>query len=350
MRMLLPLLLLLSACGGPAAKPPAPPPPQVQVTVVGQAPIERVVRLLGQSDAVDGVTITAKVSGIVAEIAFASGSDVQAGQVLVRLDQAREEAEVREARGERDQIASELANRRPLVAQGLVSTDEIARIEAQLAAKEGALALAEAKLAERVILAPFAGRIGVRRVSVGALVAPGTVIAPLFRMDPLQAQCAVPEVHIARLKPGLVVRASSPAYPGRVFNGQVSAIDPGADPASRSVATIAVLPNPEGLLRPGMALTIDLVTERIADALVVPDTAVLRQGDQAWAWRVEGDPAVVRRAPITTGVREAGRVQVLTGLAAGDRIVMQGVQQLRDGIPVRVVDPAAAPTVEKARP
>lgn len=334
-------VLLLAACGKPAAAPPAPAPALVDTVAAATAPVERVARLLGQSSAVDGVVVSAKTTGIVAEIAFANGSEVQQGQILLRLDSAREVAAVREATGDRDKAAKELENRQPLLARGLVSQDDIDRLAAELAAKEGKLEVARAALAERTITAPFAGSIGIRRISVGSLLQPGTPIAPLARMDPLQVEFSLPEVYLAGLKPGLVVRATTPAWPGRVFTGNITAFDPGADEASRAVGAVAVLPNPDRALKPGMALTVELVLERIAEAVTVPEQAVVQQGGQAFVWTVVDGKA--KRQEVTLGVRMPGTVQIAAGLDAGAQVVVQGLQFVRPGAPVQVRKPDAKP-------
>ncbi|MBN8524991.1 MAG: efflux RND transporter periplasmic adaptor subunit [Planctomycetes bacterium] len=327
-------IVLLAACAKQAAAPGSPPPATVDVVPAASAPVERVVRLLGQTSAVDGVMVGAKTTGIVAEIAFASGAEVQQGQILVRLDSAREEAALRESQGERDKAAKELENRQPLLARGLVSQDDIDRLAAELAAKEGKLAVARAALAERTIVAPFAGSIGIRRISVGSLLQPGSPIAPLARMDPLQVAFAVPEVHLASLRPGLVVRASTPAWPGRVFSGNITAFDPGADEATRAVGAVAVLPNPDRALKPGMALTVELVLQRLEEAVTVPEQAVVQQGGQAFVWTVVEGKA--KRQDVSIGVRMAGSVQIAEGLEAGTPVVVQGLQFVRPGQPVQV--------------
>jgi membrane fusion protein, multidrug efflux system len=327
-------ILALAACGKQAAAPPAPAPAVVDVVAAATAPVERVVRLLGQSTAVDGVMVSSKTTGIIADIAFANGSEVQTGQVLLRLDSAREEAAVREAVGDRDKAAKELENRQPLLAKGLVSQDEIDRLAAELAAKEGKLAVAQAALSERTITAPFAGSIGIRRVSVGSLLQPGTPIAPLARMDPLQVSFAVPELYLAGLKPGLVVRATTPAWPDRTFSGNITAFDPGADEASRSVSAVAVLPNPDRALKPGMALTVELVLERIAEAVTVPEQAVVQQGSQVFVWTVVDGKA--KRQEVTIGVRMVGTVHIASGLESGMPVVVQGLQFVRPGQPVQI--------------
>jgi membrane fusion protein, multidrug efflux system len=336
-------VLFLAACGKPATPPAAPPPATVDVVPAAIAPVERVARLLGQSSAVDGVLVSAKTTGIVTEIAFANGSEVQTGQVLLRLDSGRETAAVSEAIGDRDKAAKELANRRPLLDKGLVSQDDIDRLAAELAAKEGKLAVAQAALSERTITAPFDGSIGIRRVSVGSLLQPGTPIAPLARMDPLQVEFSVPEVYLAGLKPGLVVRATTPAWPGRVFSGNITAFDPGANESSRSLSAVAVLPNPERALKPGMALTVELVLERIAEAVTVPEQAVVQQGGQAYVWTVVEGKA--KRQEVTIGVRMAGTVQIASGLEADAQVVIQGLQFVRPGQPVQVRQADAKPQV-----
>lgn len=335
--------LVLGACGAPAKSKPESQPALVDVATASAQPVERVVRLLGQASAVDGIVLSSKASGLVTEIAFQNGSEVTAGQVLLRLDSAREAAAAREARGELDKAAKELANRKPLLDRSLVSQDEIDRLAAEVAAKQGALELAEATLADRTVLAPFSGSIGIRRIGVGSLVAPGTPIAPLARLDPMQVSFAVPEVHLAVLKPGLTVRATSPAYPGRSFTGTITAIDPGADESSRAVGAVALVPNQDRALRPGMALTVELVTERSEQAVTVPEVAVVMQGGTAFVWSVVDGKAV--RTRVTTGVRMPGAVQILDGLVAGVPVVVQGLQGVRDGQPVQIRESAktAAP-------
>lgn len=334
--------LFLGACGAPAKGKAEAQPALVDVVPASIQPAERVVHLLGQAAAVDGIVISSKASGIVTEIAFQSGSEVVAGQVLLRLDSAREAAAAREARGEFDKAAKELSNRKPLLDRNLVSQDEIDRLAAEVSAKQGALELAEATLADRTVLAPFSGSIGIRRIGVGSLIAPGTPVAPLARLDPMQVAFAVPEVHFAALKPGLAVRASTPAWPGRVFTGTVTAIDPGADERSRGIGAIAVMPNPDRALRPGMALTVELVAERIEQAVVVPEAALVMQGTTVFVWRIVEGKSV--RTKVETGVRMPGAVQIVTGLEAGAQVVVQGLQSVRDGQPVRLREAPAEST------
>jgi membrane fusion protein, multidrug efflux system len=338
-RILACTLILLASCGGEAAPPKAAAPALVELAVAQARPVERVVRLLGEAAAVDGIMLSSKAAGTVAEVLFTSGSEVTAGQALLRLDSAAEAAAVREAEGERDTAATELRHRQPLLEQGLVSADEIGRLAGELAAKEGALAEALARLAERTVTAPFAGSIGIRRISVGSVLSPGAAIAPLARLDPIQVAFAVPERHLAVLRPGLAVRAASPAWPGRSFAGTVAAVDPGADPATRAIAAVAVLPNPDRALRPGMALTIELIAERLDDAVVVPERAVVVQGGQAAVWTLADGKAV--RVPVTIGQRLPDGIHLSAGLAAGTAVVVAGSHALRDGVPAQPA-PAAA--------
>ncbi len=337
--------LLLTGCGPPAqGKPPQQQPVLVDVVPATEQPVDRVVRLLGQASAVDGIVVASKAAGLVTEILFQNGSEVEAGQLLLRLDSARESAAAREARAEFDKARRELENRKPLLDRNLVSQDEIDRLASEAAAKQGAMELAEASLADRTVVAPFAGSIGIRRVGVGSLVAPGTPIVQLARLDPMQVAFAVPEVYLAALKPGLAVRTSSPAWPGRVFTGTVTALDPGADESSRAVGAVALLPNHDHALRPGMALTVELVTKRFEHAVTVPEEAVVMQGDEAFVWRITDGKSM--RTPVTTGVRMPGRVQIVDGIQPGDEVVVQGLQMVRDGQPVRVRE-TAVPAAER---
>ncbi len=340
--------LILSACGKPAVTAPGPQPALVDTAPAATAPVERVVRLLGQAAAVDGIMLTSRATGLVASVDFVNGAEATLGQVLFRLDSARESAAMREATGERDKAARELDNRKPLLDQGLVSSDEIDRLAAELAAKQGALELAQATLADRTVIAPFAGTLGIRRVGVGTMVSSGTPLVPLARLDPMQVAFAVPEVHLAALKLGLTVRAATPAWPGRIFIGTVAAVDPGADERSRAVAAVAVLANPDRALRPGMALTVELVVERIEQAVTVPEAALVMQGGSAFVWRIIDGKA--KRTTVVAGLRQPGQVQIRSGLEAGEPVVVQGLQSVRDGQPVRTRVPEKAPTAAPAAP
>jgi len=193
-----------------------------------------------------------------------------------------------------------------------------------------------------MVRAPFAGRVGLRRVSPGSLVNPGTVITTLDDTATIKLDFTVPESYLSTLAPGLPITALSIAYPGRTFEGKVSSVDTRVDPSTRSVTVRALVPNPERLLKPGMFMNVRL--ERgAADALMVPEQALVPEQGDVFVFVLEGD-SVAKRL-IRAGQRRVGDVQVLQGLSAGDLVVTEGTQKLRDGVRVTVVEAAAGDTV-----
>jgi membrane fusion protein (multidrug efflux system) len=177
-------------------------------------------------------------------------------------------------------------------------------------------------------------------VSVGSLISPGTVITTLDDTSTVKLDFTIPETGLSAVQPGLVINASSVAYPDVNFAGKVSSIDSRVDPATRSVTVRALLPNPSGLLKPGMFLTVRL-SRGAVDALLVPEEALVPEQGDMFVFVVKDGSAEKRLVHI--GQRRVGDVQVLDGLAAGELVVTEGAQKLRDGSAVTVQQRAAAP-------
>ena len=193
-------------------------------------------------------------------------------------------------------------------------------------------------LSDRVITAPFAGVLGFRQVSPGTLVTPGTTIASLDDVSVIKLDFSVPESFLSALAPGQGIRATSVAYPDQDFTGEVATIDSRVDPVSRAVTVRADVPNPDRLLRPGMLLTVD-VFQPERQALVVPEIAVIQVSRTAHVFRVKDDNTV-EQVDVELGQRRRGEVEILDGLVAGDRIVVDGTVKLRDGSAISDVTPA----------
>jgi membrane fusion protein (multidrug efflux system) len=188
-----------------------------------------------------------------------------------------------------------------------------------------------------VIRAPFDGRVGLRRVSLGSLISPGTVVTTLDDTSTIKLDFTIPETFLSAVRPGLDITARSVAYPDVSFSGRVASLDSRVDPATRSVTVRALLPNPEGLLKPGMFLTVRL-SRGATDALLVPEHALVPEQGDVYVFVVKDETAEKRR--IRTGQRRVGDVQVVDGLVAGELVVTEGTQKLRDGVAVRLPDGA----------
>jgi membrane fusion protein (multidrug efflux system) len=192
-----------------------------------------------------------------------------------------------------------------------------------------------------VITAPFDGVLGFRQVSPGTLVTPGTMIATLDDVSTIKLDFSVPETYLANVAPGLAVSARSAAYPDTEFEGTVASVDSRVDPVTRAVIVRATLPNPGAKLRPGMLLSVQL-RKPARDALVLPEIALVQTGERASVFRVKADNSV-EQVDVVTGARRRGEVEIVEGLAAGERIVVEGTVKLRPGAKVAPSAMAATP-------
>jgi membrane fusion protein (multidrug efflux system) len=296
------------------------------------------IEALGTARARESVDITAKVSNQVTAVRFTEGQQVSKGEVLVELDGEQARADLAVANAALTESTSQLQRSRELYATRVLSQQQVEQIEATHAANQARVAAARSRLSDTVIRAPFAGRVGLRRVSVGSLIAPGTVITTLDDTSSIKLDFTVPESVVAAMKPGLTLEATSVAYPGQVFSGRVDSVDSRVDPNTRSVIVRALVPNQQGLLKPGMFMNVRL-SRGEADVLVVPEESLVpEQGDVFVYVVAEG---TVAKRKIITGQRRVGTVQVTDGLQAGELVVTEGTQKLRDGASVTVVESSA---------
>jgi membrane fusion protein (multidrug efflux system) len=298
------------------------------------------VEALGTARASESVDVTAKVSNLVTAIRFTEGQQVRQGDVLVELDGAQARADLAVADAALKESASQLQRSRELYATKVLSDQQIEQIESTYSANVARVAAARSRLNDTVIRAPFNGRVGLRRASVGGLVTPGTVITTLDDTSTIKLDFTVPERVVAAMKPGLTLEARSIAYPGRVFEGQVASVDSRVDPNTRSVIVRALVPNGDDLLKPGMFLNVHL-SRGTADVLVVPEESLVPEQGDVFVFVVQ-DGKVSKRK-IRTGERAVGTVQVTDGLQAGEVVVTEGTQKLRDGASVSATEATTAP-------
>jgi membrane fusion protein (multidrug efflux system) len=308
-------------------------------------PLAVEIEALGTAHANESVDVTAKVSNLVAAIRFAEGQQVRRGDLLVELDGAEARAELAIAEAAYTESRSQYERSRELYTTKVLSQSQLDQIEASLKANEARVAVAQSRLRDTMIRAPFAGRVGLRRVSVGSLVSPGTVITTLDDTSTIKLDFTIPETFLAAVSPGLAITARSVAFPGQSFGGEVASVDSRVDPSTRSVTVRALVPNPSRLLKPGMFLTVRLA-RGAEDALVVPEQALVPEQGDVFVY-VVADGAAQKRL-VRTGQRRVGEVQVVQGLAAGELIVTEGTQKLRDGAPVELVARPQGPAPKDA--
>ncbi len=296
---------------------------------------------VGTVRAREAVTITAKNSGIVTAIRFQEGQRVAAGDVLVVMDDAALRAELDQARAQLDDARSQLQRVQRLTA-GVVAEQRVDTLQAVARGAEGRVRQVQARLDEARVTAPFAGRVGLRSVSAGALLQPGTPVTTLDDISRVRVEFSIPEIHVARIRPGSIVKARSSAYGERRFEGTVTVADTRIDPATRTVRLVSEFDNPDEALRPGLFLTIELDLRTRNDALMVPEESLDPVGERAFVFVVRDNRA--QRVEVTLGQRLSGEVEVLRGLAASDQVVVRGIQRLRNNAPVRITETITRPT------
>jgi membrane fusion protein (multidrug efflux system) len=335
--------VLLAGCGRSADKPGkgaagGDRPVVVTLQTVQPQPFVDTLQALGTVRARESVSVTASVSEKVQAVHFDSGDTVRAGAPLVTLSGQAEQAQLGEAQAAANEADKLYRRQSELAAQQLIAR---AQLDTQRAARDAAaarVAQVRAQLADRVIRAPFGGVLGLRQVSPGSLVTPGTVITTLDDLSTVFVDFPVPETQLSQVGPGERVSGSAAAYPGRRFEGTVSTIDARVDPATRALTVRGQFPNGDRALKPGMLLQVDIArAER--PALLVPEIAVVQVGAESYVYRVRDGKA--ERADVGLGTRRDGRVEVLSGLSAGDTIVVDGTGKLKPG--AKVVDAAATP-------
>jgi len=318
----------------PGATAPRSQTVTVDVVRAERGVVEERVQSVGTARANEAVVVTAKVTGIVSAIAFREGQRVQAGDLLIEFESRQARAELEEARANLDEYRRRMQRAEALRRSGAVTEARFDETTALVQAGAARVKSMEARLADLRIVAPFAGKVGLRQVSLGNLVQPGTVVTTLDDVSRIKVEFALPEVTVGVLRMGLPVSARSAAYPGRTYEGQVRAIDTRIDPVTRSVRVNAEFDNTDGSLLPGMFLMVELVADRRENAVLVPEEAVVPEGVRQYLFVVRD--GVARRTEVTLGERLPGRVEIAKGIAVGDQIVLRGTQKLRDGTRVTI--------------
>ena len=307
----------------------------VMVAPVSKTKFFDVLEALGTAKANESVSITAKVTETVRRIHFADGMKVKDGDILVELTSAEESAQIEEARAALQEADQQLDRVKDLVSKGNAPQS---RLDSQRALRDGANARVvglEARLADRLIRAPFAGLLGLRMVSPGTLVQPGSQITTLDDINVIKVDFTIPESFLAALGVGQSIVAQSAAYPERDFEGRVTTLDTRVDPVTRAVIVRAEIPNEDGAIRPGMLLTVDLVNNE-RTRISVPEEALVPIQDRKYVFVLKEDQTVEQRL-ITIGSRIPGTVEVMDGLKKGDQVVTLGTNRVRDGSKVKVL-------------
>lgn len=334
---------------GAAAEKMVMPPQVVNVLEVREEARQPVMSAVGSVRAINGTAVSTEADGIVRDILFKPGTTVKAGAPLLQLDVEVEEAQLRSA--EAAAHSSRLALKR---VQELRRSNSISQADIDLAISNNKQAEAQvdyirALIAKKTVRAPFSGRLGIRTVSEGDFLQKGTPIVSLQAMDPIYLDFSLPQQRLAQLREAQSVIALSDVYPEREFKGKITAISPEIDVTTRNVRVQATLPNPDGLLRPGMFVSLKVQLEETRSVLLIPETGVMHGAAGDTVFVIEnpektdqGETYQVVQKNVTLGERIGDFVEVINGVSAGERVVSTGVFKLQPGTKV-VIDQRLAP-------
>ena len=337
------VLSLVTACEKPSPGGPgrASQPTPVATVVVKSQQIQETLPALGTLLARESVAITSSVAEKVSQLHFDDGQTVEAGDLLATLEQAEERALLASAQADLAEQERELRRLKGLLAtQSAAQTEYDQRLSNKQRA-EARIREVEAMIAERTLRAPFDGIVGLRQVSPGALLSPGTVITTLDDLDTMRLDFQMPSLLLGKLQVGQSITARSEAL-GQEFEGRISAIDQRIDSQSRSVTARASLANADHLLKPGMLMHVQLKAEP-RSGMMIPEQALESVDQEHFLWVIDSDGKAQRRQ-VTLGIRRAGKVEIHQGLSAGEQVITQGYMNLRPGSPV------AAPTSPSSDP
>ena len=324
------------------------PPMSVEATKVAVQAMPQAITAVGSLRSDESITVRPEVAGRISAILFQEGQQVAKGTTLVRLDPAINQAEVQQARANLKLAQSKYERAIDLSQRNFISGQAKDEAENNLRVAEAALALADARLAKTEIRAPFSGVIGLRVVSVGDYVKEGADVVNLESIDPLKVDFRVPEIYLTQLGVGQTLTVTLDALPGKAFDGSVYAVNPLIDAAGRSVVIRAIVRNADTTLRPGMFARVRLITRDEKQSLVIPEQAIVPQGDEQFVFRVVDGK--VSRVKVEIGQRRDAKVEILRGLAPDDVVVTAGQLKLRDGVAVTIANgPGAAAAVESPR-
>ena len=318
------------------------PPMPVEVADVHPRVVRDHFHALGSIESDANIEIVSELNARVISLPFREGQPVDSGTTLARLDDREFRAEAERTQAQRDQALSNYERSKKLSEQGAISGQELEDARTALRVAEAVAALAQARFEKTRIRAPYAGLVGVRRVSPGAYLREGTVITDLTRVDEMKVAFSAPERYARDLRSGVAIELMTPAFPAERFAGRLSVVDPVVDAGTRTLRLVARIPNPGYRLRPGMSADVNVTLAERSHALSVPDEAVFAEGNQNFVYVVKPD-STVARAAVTLGSRDSMQVEVVEGLTPGVRVITAGHQKLFEGAKVLPISAGGPP-------
>lgn len=328
-----------TAAGGPRGG--GMPAMQVVVVEAKTQPVTESLSLIGSITANEMVEIKPETEGIVQEILFDEGKAVEKGQLLIRLDDTKLAASVAEGESNFKLSSANFERAKVLITDKMISPQEFDQASATFDLNRATLELKKRQLKDARIVAPFSGVTGARHVSPGQVITKETVLTTLVDLDPVKVEVNVPERYLQQLSVGQALEFSVAAFPGQKFKGEVYFVSPQINENLRTALVKARIPNPDAKLRGGMFASLELTLQVRESAIVIPEPAIMSNGDNFSVFVVDAENKAQLR-PVQVGIRLAGRAEILKGLNAGEKVVVEGVQKLGPGLPVKLATPEKA--------
>lgn len=317
---------------------------RVETAPAAVRPVRRTAEAVGSTEAVQSIDVQPMSAGRVVSVNIREGAEVEAGDVLVQLDDRAEQAALREADATLAEVRSNGERARLLAQQNVQSSAALEAVEALILRAEAVRAQALNAVEDRQVVAAFAGRIGLADVDIGQMVTTTSVLTALDDLQSVDVTFSLPESYLAEVRVGQAIEATSSAYPDRQFAGTVSAIGTRIDALSRSFAVRASIPNEDRSLATGMFMGVAIVLEE-RQSIGVPEVAVINEGEKAYVFVADGETA--RRRDVETGLRQGESVEVLGGLDENQLVIVSGIQSLSDGERIEIAN--ADPTPAEAQ-
>ena len=333
------LILSLMSMPAMAQKPKGKGgPTPVIVTIAAEKEFSDVVEAIGTLKANESVDIASTVTERVVAIKFDDNQRVKKGDILIEMDTVEERAELAEQKSFRAEAQRQVNRLTPLVKKGAASDSTLDENRSELLAAKARIDAIQSRLNERIITAPYDGVLGLRNISVGALAQPGVTLTTIDDISVMKLDFCVPELFLSALKQGLVIQATTQAFPDEVFQGTISSIDSRIDPVTRSIIARAIIDNEDGKLRPGLLMQVDL-QKNTRQAIIIPEETLIADGPDNFVFVVttnEENKKISQRRKVTLGERRFGEVEILDGLEIGEQIITHGIIRVRPGSEVTI--------------
>ncbi len=317
-----------------------PPPTAVTVVPVRTAEIEDRVQALGSLRANESVDITTTIAEVVVRLNFSDGERVRQGQVLAELSSTEAQALFVEATATFQEAERQFERSQQLAVGGAAAAAQLDEARRNFETAHARRVAIQSRLDQLQIVAPFQGIVGLRNISVGALVQPGDLITTLDDDSVMKLDFSVPSHFLSVLSEGLLIEAQTTAYPDKTFRGTVQSISSRVDPVTRAVTVRARIENDERLLKPGLLMLVELTKNR-RRAMLLPEAAILPVSKEAYVFVLDNstERPIAKRQRVVLGSRQPGEVEIVKGLQGNERVILDGGFKLADGAAVRVVEP-----------